>query len=81
MNRSDPTIACPICGAPGPGHWAGEEPSICSVAGHHAHFEQLHPPATPSCHDSVTMTCPICQRSITPGRPPEILLAFIGVRE
>jgi hypothetical protein len=62
----DPTIACPICGAPRPAYWNGEEPWICSVAYFRAYFEQLHPPATPLCHDTVTMTCPVCQRTFTP---------------
>jgi hypothetical protein len=66
MNRFEATIACPICGAPGPSHWAGEQPWMCSAGCYRAYFERVHPPAAPSCHDTVTMTCPICQRSFTP---------------
>ena len=63
MNHVDP--ACPICGTPRPPRWAGEEPWMCSPPCYRAYFE-LHHPAVPSCHDSVTMTCPLCQRSFTP---------------
>lgn len=27
---------------------------------------EIHQPAVPSCHDSVTIACPVCQRSFTP---------------
>jgi hypothetical protein len=38
---------------------------MCSAACHRAYFE-IHHPAVPSCHDTVTMTCPLCQRPFTP---------------
>ena len=66
MNR-DPVTACPICHAPGPADWTADEPWLCSMACFRAHWHIPQPePQPPSCHDTVTITCPLCQRSFTP---------------
>ena len=31
------------------------------------HDQRRPPPSTPSCHDAVTITCPVCQHPFTPN--------------
>jgi predicted amidophosphoribosyltransferase len=56
---------CPICGTARPR--PGSEPWCCSLACYYS-FHGIEPPnpPAPSCHDGVTMTCPVCQRSFEP---------------
>jgi hypothetical protein len=57
--------ACPVCGTPRPANRLGNQPWCCSVACYRT-FHGIPEPVTPSCHDAVTMTCPICQHRFTP---------------
>jgi hypothetical protein len=60
------TAACPICGTPRPANRASSQPWYCSIAcfntGH-----GITQPEPPSCHDAVTMRCPVCQRPFVPA--------------
>jgi hypothetical protein len=57
--------ACPVCATPTPPERITNEPWCCSINCYRI-FHRIDPPESPSCHDNVTMTCPICQRSFTP---------------
>ncbi len=57
--------ACPVCGTPRPADRMGNEPWCCSLACYHT-FHGIPQPAAPSCHDAVTMTCPVCQHAFRP---------------
>lgn len=57
--------ACPVCGTPRPADRAGDQPWCCSLACYHT-FHRIPQPDTPSCHDAVTTTCPVCQHHFTP---------------
>ncbi|HEY6356967.1 MAG TPA: hypothetical protein VIX35_01905, partial [Vicinamibacterales bacterium] len=59
------TAACLICGTPRPANRANREPWYCSIACHNT-ANGIHQPEPPSCHDAVTMTCPVCQRPFVP---------------
>jgi hypothetical protein len=65
MTAHDSTLPCPICGTPRPANRTSDEPWCCSIPCYRA-FWGIPGPATPSCHDAVTMTCPICQHTFTP---------------
>jgi hypothetical protein len=57
------TAACPICATPRPGNRTSNQPWYCSIACLNA----PNPiPQPPSCHDTVTMPCPVCQRPFVP---------------
>jgi len=58
------TGACPICGTPRPANRASCDPWYCSVACFKS-GNGIDQPEPPSCHDAVTMTCPVCQGSFT----------------
>ena len=57
--------ACPICGTPRPPDRPGSQPWCCSLACYTT-FHGVDQPDTSSCHDSVTMSCPLCHRVFTP---------------
>jgi len=57
--------ACPVCSTPRPADRPGSQPWCCSLACYHT-FHGIPQPVTPSCHDAVTITCPICQHRFTP---------------
>jgi hypothetical protein len=57
--------ACPMCGSPRPTDRPGSEPWCCSLVCYYS-FHGIDPPASPSCHDAVTTTCPACGRSFVP---------------
>jgi hypothetical protein len=59
--------SCAVCATAGPTDWSSEMPWLCSVACWRTYLQLPEPqPQTPLCHDSVTITCPLCQRSFTP---------------
>ena len=67
VTRFAPTTSCPVCSTPTPADWSSEQPWLCSTACLRLWSDLPEPqPETPSCHDSVTMTCPVCQRSFVP---------------
>lgn len=59
------TVECPTCGQPHAAPDTARGPHYCSLAcfntGH-----GIAQPRSPSCHDTVTMTCPVCQRTFVP---------------
>ncbi len=57
--------ACPVCATARPADRPGSEPWCCSLACYPA-FHGIDQPAPPSCHDGVTMTCPVCERRFAP---------------
>jgi len=59
------TTSCPICGTPRPADRAGCDPWLCSVACYNT-GHGIDQPDTPSCHDAVTISCPVCQRPFVP---------------
>ena len=62
-----PPLACPICHTPGPADWTSDEPWLCSTSCFRAHWHIPEPqPEPPSCHDAVTITCPVCKHHFTP---------------
>jgi hypothetical protein len=64
-----PPRACPVCHTPEPADGADEydQPWLCCMACFGAHWHIPQPqPETPSCHDAITITCPVCQRHFTP---------------
>ena len=65
MNPTNPFRACPICGTPRPADRPGREPWCCSLVCYRT-FHHIDQPEPPSCHDSVTMICPVDQRSFSP---------------
>jgi hypothetical protein len=63
---------CAVCASPAPTDWTDQHPWLCSVACWRSYLnlpepQPQAPPQTPLCHESVTMTCPLCQRSFTPA--------------
>jgi predicted nucleic acid-binding Zn ribbon protein len=62
MSLHDPHSPCPICGTPRPANRASNQPWCCSIE-HYRTFWGIASPETPSCHDSVTITCPVCQHA------------------
>ncbi len=56
--------ACPVCDTPRPAG-PGTGPWCCSLDCYRT-FHRIDPPASPSCHDGVTMTCPVCQHPFQP---------------
>lgn len=61
----DPRLGCPVCATPTPAGRLHGQPWCCSIACYRT-FWGITQPETPSCHDTVTMNCPICQRTYTP---------------
>jgi hypothetical protein len=59
------TVACPTCQAPRLPDRAGSEPWYCSIACFHT-GNTIPQPEPPSCHDAVTMSCPVCHRPFVP---------------
>jgi hypothetical protein len=59
------TAVCPICATPRPANRADCQPWYCSIACFKAGnpIPQTEPP---SCHDTVTTPCPVCQRPFVP---------------
>jgi hypothetical protein len=59
------TATCPICGAPRPANRASCDPWYCSIACFKT-GNGIAEPEPPSCHDAVTMRCPICHDPFVP---------------
>ncbi len=57
---------CPICATPAPPDRHSDQPWCCSLVCYHS-FHGIDQPQPPSCHDSVTMICPACQRPFPPS--------------
>lgn len=62
---TDPLTACPACGTPRPADQLSGGPWCCSIACYRT-FWRIPAPESPSCHDAVTTTCPICQHAFRP---------------
>lgn len=52
---------CPICQTPRPANRASCDPWYCSIVCFKT-GNGIDQPELPSCHDAVTMPCPVCQR-------------------
>jgi len=59
------TDQCPICGTPRPADRSSSETWCCSLPCYRT-FHPIDPPGSPSCHDAVTMTCPVCHHAFRP---------------
>lgn len=59
------TGECPICATPRPADRAGCDPWYCSIACYQA-GHGIAQPQPPSCHDTVTTICPVCQHRFLP---------------
>ena len=59
------TLTCPACTKPHPAPDFATDPNYCSIACYH-NRARIDPPGSPSCHDAVTMNCPVCQHPFTP---------------
>ncbi len=57
--------ACPTCGTARPADRAGTGPWCCSIACYRS-FHGIDQPEASSCHDVVTMSCPVCQHPFAP---------------
>lgn len=58
--------ACPVCATPRPANRMSGQPWCCSILCYRA-FSAIPDRQPPSCHDAVTMTCPVCQHPFTPA--------------
>ena len=57
------TVTCPICARTHHGH---PDPTRSPYCSDRCWFHIGPRPASPSCHDAVTMTCPLCQHPFRP---------------
>jgi hypothetical protein len=64
-SRNDAPSPCPVCATPRPAGRATEEPWCCSIDCYRS-CRHVPPPQSPSCHDTVTITCPRCGRAFAP---------------
>jgi len=60
-----PLTACPVCGTPRPANRTSSGPWCCSIPCYRT-FWSIPAPQPSSCHDAVTMTCPVCQHRFRP---------------
>lgn len=51
---------CAVCATPAIPERATRGPWCCSLVCYNT-FHHVNPPASPLCHDAVTMICPVCQ--------------------
>ena len=56
-------LSCPSCARAHPAPDGAYDPHYCSIACFQAGEQSVTGSEPPSCHDSVTMTCPVCSRA------------------
>jgi hypothetical protein len=59
------TLTCPACATVHPVPEFARDPHYCSIACYRT-GHTIAQPEQPSCHDGVTMECPMCQDTFTP---------------